>query len=188
MRRQWEMRQTSGAPTKVRTCPELAALLVENRPNRDLCDALPQVDGYNLGAYAKNEFAAVLARALERSAGAIDLSRLGSAFRQEKRERRIAIVQGDILIADGRSDPELFGGHARLLHDFLRWKAGELNEPIQLKRLRELDVAGVDVVEFSTNAAVDLRFARINLAQPVVICRDRFRDAVATGRVRIRWS
>ena len=50
---------------------------------------------------------------------------------------------------------------------------------MQIKRLRELERAGVDVVEFPTDAAVDLKFSRLNLAQPAVLCIETFRIALA---------
>jgi hypothetical protein len=185
----WNMHPTGGAPSFVRRCTEIAAVPAGDRPAIDLCDALPQVDGFGLAAYAENEFKAILAVALERSAGAIDLGGISKLYRQAKRERRIAIVQGDIVIAKGRTDPELFGGYPRLLLEARLWEAGEVkDEPMQLRRAKELEASGVDVIELPTNAAVDTRFARINLAQPVLICRDRFRRAEASGRVTVKWS
>lgn len=189
MRRQWKLFQTEGAPTYVRNCSCFAVVPAENRPSEDLCGALRQVDGYCLTIYAKSEFAANLALTLERRAGAVDLGRLGSVFKEEQRRRRAAFVQGEIVVADGRSDPMLFGGRGRLLHDGRQWEADELKTmPVQIKRLKEMEAAGVDVVELPTNAAVDMKFAGLNLAQPVAICRDRFRVAESTGRVKVRWS
>ncbi len=189
MKRRWKMVQTEGAPTYVRDCTRFAAVPVANRPSKDLCGALTQVDDYCLTVYAKNEFSAILALALERRAGAVDLGRLGSTFKDERHRRRTAFVQGEIVVADGRSDPMLFGGHGRLLHDCRQWESGVLEDmPVQIKRLKELEAAGVDVVELPTNAAVDMKFARLNLAQPVAICRDRFRLAELSGRVGVRWS
>ena len=188
MSRGWKMIPTEGAPTEVRRCSKLAAVPVLNMPAIDLCHALLQVAGFSLGMYAKNKFTAILAIALERSAGPIDMGGIGKAYRRERREQHVAIVQGEIVIAKGRSDPQLLGGQARLLQDVRRWEAGELDdEPVQLKRLKELEAAGVDVIELPSSTAVDLRYARINLAQPVAICRDRFRFAEASGRVNVQW-
>jgi len=184
----WQMIPTEGAPTYVRTCSKLAAVPVMNRPSIDLCNALLQVDRFGLGMYAKSKFAAILAIALERSAGPIDMGGIGKMYRRTRREQHVAMVQGDIVIAKGRSDPQLLGGQARLLHDVRRWEAGELeDEPIQLKRLKELEAAGVDVIELPSSTAVDLRYARLNLAQPVAICCDGFRLAEAAERVMVKW-
>lgn len=189
MRRHWKIVRTGGAPCYVRDCTQFAAVPVDDSPIEDLPAALPEVRGFCIAVYAESKFAADLALTLGQRAGASDLGRFGGTFREAKRKRRMAIVQGNIVVADGRSDPAFFGGHARLLQDGRRWEKGELKEPpVQIKRLRELEEAGVDVVEFPTNAAVDLKFARLNLAQPVVLCRDRFRIANASGRVTVKWS
>jgi hypothetical protein len=173
----------------VRDCTRFAAVPVEDNPTEDLPASLPQVDRFGIAIYAKTKFAADLARTLERRSGAVELGRFGTTYKEMKTGRRIAIVQGKIVVADGRTDPAFFGGHPRLLLDCRRWEAGELEDmPIQIKRLRELERAGVDVVEFPTNAAVDLKFSRLNLAQPVVLCVDAFRVALATGRVTVKWS
>lgn len=184
----WQMISTEGAPTYIRTCARFTAVPVSNKPAIDLCGALPAVDRFGLAMYAESPFKAILAQTLERSAGAIDLGNLTAMYRREKRQCQVALVQGDIVVAKGRTDPELFGGPSRLLHDCRRWEAGELKaEPVQVKRLKELEAAGADVIELQTNAAVDLRFSRVNLAQPVVICRERFRQAELTERVKVKW-
>lgn len=188
MGRQWQFVQTEGSPVYVRECDRFAVVPVNDSPSPDLCGALTAVDAFSLAIYAESRFAAVLARTLERRAGAIDLGRFGSTYRLEAHRTRTAVAQGSIRVADGRSDPAFFGGHSRLLHDVRRWELRELQDlPIQLKRLKELEAAGVDVVEFPTNPAVDMRFARINLAQPVAISQTRFRAAEASGRVNVRW-
>ncbi len=172
----------------MRDCTQFAAVPVDDNPTEDLPASLPQVDRFGIAIYAETKPAADLALTLERRSGAVELGRFATTHKEVKNSRRIAIVQGKIVVADGRTDPAFFGGHARLLLDSRRWEAGELEDlPIQLKRLRELERAGVDVVEFPTNAAVDLKFARLNLAQPVVLCTEGFRIALATGRVTVKW-
>lgn len=189
MARRWKIVRTAGAPCHVRDCTRLAAVPVDDMPAEDLPDALPQVDRFGLAVYAENVFSVDLARTLGRRSGAVDLGRFGATYKELQKTRRVALVQGKIVIADGRIDPAFFGGHGRLLEYARRWEAGELKDiPLQIKRLRELEDAGVDVVEFPTNAAVDLKFARLNLAQPVVICTNRLRVALATGRVTVKWQ
>lgn len=186
---EWIWLETEGAPAKTRVCDQLAVVSAPDRPALDLCNALPQVDDFSLASYGKTRFAVLLGAALERSAGVSDLGGIRKLFRLESARRRTAVVQGEIVIANGRNDLELAGGAPRLLLDGRRWEVGELRDmPTQVKRLRELAAAGVDAVELPTNPAVDLKFGRLNLAQPVVICRDRFRQGEATGRVRVRWS
>jgi hypothetical protein len=182
--------QTGGSSIYARDCDRVAVVPVNDSPAEDLCSALPTVDAFCLATYAHSRFEAILARVLEQRTGPIDLGRFGASFRLERHRTRTAVAQGSIRIADGRSDPAFFGGHPRLLHDVHRWKrSGELLDvPVQLRRLRELENAGVDVVEFPVNPAVDMRFARIKLAQPIVICQNRFRAAEASGRVTVRWS
>lgn len=191
--RRKELVQTAGAPIYARDCHRIAVVPVNDSPAPDLCSALTVVDQYSLAMYAESEFAAQIARTLERRAGATDLRSFGSTFRLERSRSRIAIAQGDIRIADGRSDQAFFGGHSRLLRDGRHWEAKDLDGlpsediPPQIKRLRELEMAGVDVVEFPTNPAVDLRFSGLTLAQPVVICQARFRAAEESGRVSVKW-
>jgi hypothetical protein len=188
MRRHWKIVRTGGAPCYVRDCTQFAAVPVDDSPTEDLPSALPEADRFNLAVYAESKFAADLALTLGQRAGAVDLGPFGATYKEIKQGRRMAIVQGNIVVADGRTDPAFFGGHARLLQDCRRWEAEELKYmPIQIRRLRELEEAGVDVVEFPTSAAVDLKFARLNLAQPVALCRDRFRIAQITGRVSVKW-
>jgi hypothetical protein len=192
-RRQKMLVQTEGAPIYARDCPRVAVVPVNNSPAPDLCSALTVVDQYSLAMYAETPFAARLARTLERRAGARDLRSFGSTFRLEKKRSRMALVQGDIRIADGRSDPAFFGGHSRLLRDVRWWETREPegpeaeDVPVQIKRLRELEKAGVDVVEFPSNPAVDLSFSGLALAQPVVICQPRFEVAEEGGRVSVKW-
>ena len=190
MGERWQVVQAGGSSVYARDCDQIAVVPVNDSPAKDLCSALPTVDAFCLATYAHTSFEAILARVLERRAGAIDLGRFGSTFRLERHRTRTALARGKIRMADGRSDPAFFGGHARLLRDIVRWKrSGELlDTPIQLRRLRELESAGVDVVEFPMNPAVDVRFARVKLAQPIVICQNRFRAAEASGRVTVRWS
>jgi hypothetical protein len=173
-----------------RDCDQIAVVPVSDSPTEDLCGALPAVDAFSLAIYAKTPFAAILARVLELRTGAIDLGPFSSTFRRERHRTRTAVAQGNIRMADGRSDPAFFGGHSRLLHDVRRWRrSGEpADAPIQLRRLKELESVGVDVVEFPMNPAVEAQFARIKLAQPIVICQNRFRAAEASGRVTVRWS
>lgn len=186
-RSRWQIVQTGGSPVYARDCFRFAVVLVNNIPAKDLCNALMNVAQFSLATYAESAPAALLARVVERLSGATDLG-FRAAYRLEAGRTRTAIVQGHIRVADGRSDPAFFGGHPRLLQDVRRWERGELLDmPIQLKRLKELEEAGVDVVEFPTNPAVDMRFGGLNLAQPVVIFRDRFRVGEASGRVSVRW-
>lgn len=183
--------RTGSSSIYVRECDRVAVVPVEDSPADDLCFALPTVDdAFCLATYAKTSLGAVLARVLEQRDGSGDLSRLSTSYRIERHRTRIAFAQGAMRIADGRSDPAFFGGHPRLLEDVGIWEEGdEAGEPpVQLRRLRELEGLGVDVVEFPVNPAVAMRFARINLAQPVVICCNRFRAAEASGRVTVRWS
>lgn len=189
MRRHWQIVQTEGSPIYTRDCEEFAIVPVVNQPSTDLCGALAGVDAFSLAMYAESSFGAVLARTLERLAGAVDLNGVGRTFRLEGHRTRTATVQGNIRVADGRSDPAFFGGHSRLRHDVRLWEFGALFDmPVQLRRLKELEAVGVDVVEFPSSPAVDMRFARINLAQPVVICKERFRRAEESGRVSVNWS
>lgn len=188
-RRQWRLVPTDGSPCHVRICSRFAAVPVEDTPTEDLPASLTQVEGFGIARYATSKFAADIALTLEHRSGAVEMSRFGRSYRKVKEGRRIAVVQGEILVADGRTDPAFFGGHARLLHDGRRWQDDDLDDiPVQIKRLRELERADVDVIEFPTNAAVDLRFSRLNLAQPVVVCCNTFRTAVASGRVTVEWS
>jgi hypothetical protein len=184
-RGRWQMVQTGGTPAYIRDCFRLAVVLVSDLPAKDLCGALTTVNGLSLAMYAENAQAALLARVLERLSGAVDMG-YRAAYRLESGRTRTAIVQGHIRVADGRSDPALFGGHPRLLQDLRRMERGELQDPIQIKRLREFKEAGVDVVEFPTSPAVDMRFG-LNMAQPVVIFQDRFRNAEASERVSVQW-
>lgn len=180
--------RTAGEPCYVRDCTQFAAVPVDDAPTQDLASALPQVDGFSLGIYGQSKHAVELARTLEKRAGARDLGRFGTTYREVKKDRRVAIVHGTIVVADGRADPAFFGGQGRLLEDCRRWEAGIRKEmPVQIKRLRELEEAGVDVAELPTNAAVDLKFGRLNLAQPVVISRKLFRSGQDTGRVKVEW-
>jgi hypothetical protein len=174
-----------------RDCDQIAVVPVNDSPTRDLCSSLTTVDVFSLAVYAKTRFTAILARTIERRAtGAANLGRFGTTFRRERRLTRTAVAQGRIRMADGRFDPAFFGGHSRLISDVRKWERGDepRDLPIQLKRLRELEAAGVDVVAFPTDQPVDARFAGIKLAQPIVICQERFRVAETSGRVRVRWS
>jgi hypothetical protein len=187
---EWRIVQTEGSPVHARDCDQIAVVPVSDSPIQDLCSALPAVEAYSLASYAETRFAAVLARVLELRTGAIDLGRLGASLHREGERTRTAVVQGRIRMADGRSDPAFFGGQPRLLHDVGLWqRSGETGDaPLQIKRLRELEKVGVDVVEFPIGPAIGKRFGKIELAQPVVICRSRFRAAEANGRVTVRWA
>lgn len=191
MRERLQVVRTEGSSVYARDCDRIAVVLVDDSPAEDLCSALPAVDAFCLATYAKTSFEAILARVLEQRTDLRDLGGgLSASYRLEKHRTRTALAQGRIRMANGRSDPAFFGGQARLLSDVSRWKrGGEAGEPpVQLRRLRELEQLGVDVVEFPVNPAVDARFARVKLAQPIVICRNRFRAAEASGRVTVRWS
>jgi len=185
---EWNWRETEGVPAKTRICIELAAVPVPDIPALDLCNALLQVDDFGIASYGRDPFSAILGSALERSAAACDIGSLRKIFRLEKARRKVAIVHGEIVIANGRNDLQLAGGAPRLLFDGRLWEAGELQDiPTQIRRLRELAAAGVDVVELPTNPAVDVKFGRVNLAQPVAVCRDQFRKGEAAGRIAVTW-
>ena len=188
MSRRWRIVRTAGEPCYIRDCTQFAAVPVLDEPAKDLASALPRVDGFALAVYGESKLAVDLALTLGKRSGARDLGRFGATYREVKNTRRMAIVHGQIIVADGRTDPAFFGGQGRLLEDSRRWEAGHRKEmPIQIRRLRELEEAGVDLVEFPTNAAVDLKFGRLNLAQPVVISRRLFREGEENGRVIVEW-
>jgi hypothetical protein len=190
LRDRWQVVQAGASSAHARDCNRIAVVLVNDSPAEDLCSALPTVDAYCLATYARTEFEATLAQVLEARACASELGQLSESFRLERDRTRTAIAHGRIRIADGRSDPAFFGGQPRLLRDFKRWKlSGEhADVPIQLRRLRELESLGVDVVELPMSSVVEAQAARIKLAQPIVICQNRFRAAEAHGRVTVRWS
>lgn len=185
----WQFHRTGGAPIPVRRCTELAVVALDDVPVRSLWTALPRIAGrYGLATYSVSEFGAKLARALEQLAGPIDLS-FSAVYRNVSCRTRTARVQGDLVIADGRRDPAFFGGQPRLLHDARLWEYKEIHAiPVQIQRLRELEMAGIDLVDLPSSPAVDNRFAGLSLAQPVVILLDRLHVAEKQGRVRVEWS
>ena len=124
---------------------------------------------------------------LERLSGPIDLG-FFATLRDVNRRIRTASVHGELTIGNGKCEPAFFGGTARLLEHMRLWEAGELPfEPVQLTRLRQLEAAGIDVVEFPSSAAVNNRFAGLNLVRPVVISLNRLREAESAGRLQVEW-
>jgi hypothetical protein len=183
----WQFFQTDGAPAYSRLCVQSVVVPAGGRPGLDLCSTLPNVGPFALAMYAESQATARLARTMELQAGPMDMRSFGSIHKKVKRSTRNALVQGDLRIADGRSDPAFIGGHARLVDDFGRWRRGECPDvPIQIRRLSQLEAAGIDAVDFPSSAAVDLRFG-LQLARPVVICKRRFREAEEARRVQVTW-
>lgn len=183
----WRYVQTEGPPALVRDCDRIVAVSVSNAPTPDLISALtPLGDRFAMAMYSESPTAAVLGRTLEMLAGSTDL-RFARTRREVSRGMRTATVSGDLLIADGRREPSLFGGLGRVQHDFRRYR--EFGQaPPQQARLLQLEAAGVDVVELPSNPPVDNRFASLNFAQPVVISIQRLREAEEAKRLEVEWS
>jgi hypothetical protein len=183
----WRYVQTQGSPALVRDCDEIVAVSVHDAPASDLISALtPLGDRFAMAMYSDSPTAAVLGRTLEVLSGSTDL-RFQRTRREVARRTRIATVSGDLLIADGRREPSLFGGLGRIQHDYRRYQ--EFGQaPPQQARLLQLEAAGVDVVELPSNPPVDNRFASLNFAQPVVISIRRLRAAEESKRLEVAWS
>lgn len=183
----WRYVQTEGPPALVRDCDRIVAVSIHDAPVPDLISALtPLGDRFAMAMYSKSPTAAILARTLEVLSGSTDL-RFSQTRREVARRTRTATVSGDLLIADGRREPSLFGGPGRVQHDFRRYQEfGQV--PPQQARLLQLEAASVDAIELPSNPPVDNRFAGLNFAQPVVISVQRLREAEESKRLEIEWS
>jgi hypothetical protein len=182
----WRFAQTEGQPAVVRDCDKIVAVLVDDEPTDDLISGLtPLGDRFAMTMYAESSRAAVLGRTLELISGSTDLG-FWRTRREVRGRTRIATVCGDLVIADGRREPPLFGGLGRIHHDFRRSEEFDLAPP-QEARLLELEEAGIDLVELPSNPPVDNRFAGLNFTQPVVISIQRLRGAEESGRLVVEW-
>lgn len=183
----WDMFRTGGAPAFSRICTKDALLAVSRLPALDLCDGLEAVDEYALGLYAETPRKARLARAMEIQASAPDIGSFGSTYRRVKRSTRLALVKGDLRLANGMVEQPFNGGQPRMALDYKRWERKELPDlPIQIKRMREFEKVGIDGVDFPSNAAVDMHFG-FQVGRPIVISMRRFRQAEREGRVSVLW-
>lgn len=187
----WQIAPTAGAPAAVRVCDEIVAVSFDDSPSADWLSAFPTVaDRFAIAAYAESERAAILARTLEQISGSVDFG-FSATLRKVRSRTRTATVRGsDLKIANGRTEHCFFGGPARLHDDFREWEEDEEAglPPIAFDRLVELEEAGVDIVELPSSPAVDNRFAGLNLAQPVILCLHRLRQAQDAGRLEIICS
>ncbi len=183
----WRYAKTEGSPALIRNCNQIVAVPISNAPIEDLIAALtPLGKRFAMAMYSESPTAAVLGRTLEMLAGSTDL-KFSRTRREVARRTRTATVSGNLVIANGRREPQLFGGPGRIQHDFRRFQ--EFGQaPPQLARLLQLEAAGIDAVELPSNPPVDNRFASLNFLQPVVISTQRLREAEASGRLEVRWS
>jgi hypothetical protein len=183
----WRYAQTPGTPAVVRDCKRMVAVSVDDVPTRDLASALtPLDDRFAWGRYAESRLAGVLGQTLELLSGSPDF-RFGRTRKEVEEKIRTATVKGDLVIADGRREPQLFGGIGRLQHDFERFRRFG-HTPPQLSRLLELEEAGIDAVELPSNPPVDNRFAGLNFEQFFVVSMPHIRQAEKAGRIEVVWS
>lgn len=182
----WRFQQNPGPLALVRDCTKKAAFTVPLRPAKDILAAMPAVAGYGFAIYGESPHAALLARAMEIQASVLDMRSFGSIYRLVKRTSRCIEISGELMLANGRVEQAFVGGQPRMWEDYGKWLRGELPElPIQVLRMMELELAGVDGVEFPQNPAVDMRFG-LQVGQPIVISLSRLRMALKEGRVTLR--
>lgn len=187
MASRWRYAQTPGTPAIVRDCKRMVAISVDDAPTRDLASALmPLNERFAWGRYSESRLGGVLGQTLELLSGSPDF-KFGRTRREVEGKIRTATVQGDLVIADGRREPQLFGGIGRLQHDFERFQRFG-HAPPQETRLLELEEAGIDAVELPSSPPVDNRFAGLNFEQFFVTSMPHIREAEEANRIEVIWS